>query len=444
MNRTLSIKLGAIAFLIVLLLIPLLMIGGLIQDRQQQRDSVVEDIAQSSSYSQQISGPLLVVPYRKIQRTWKTVDGSTQQQTSTVAGHLYFLPETLEVDAKVDTELRSRGIYQARLFHADNRISGQFKVPAQWGITEDFDDYRFDPAFLAVGISDIRGIEKSLELNVNGQSLAFAAGTGLGWLGGGVHVALPDLDGRAETRLDYAFDLSLQGTGRLHVLPVGRSTTVNMAANWPHPSFIGNYLPISREIDAHGFSARWQTSFFSTNLEDALTQCVVNNACDDFHGRSFGVSFVDPVDQYLKSERAIKYALLFIALTFAGFFLFEILKNLSVHPIQYALVGVALAFFYLLLLSLSEHLGFGLAYALSAGGCVLLIGFYLCHVLRSLARGLGFAAGLLVLYALLYGLLGAEDYALLMGSLLLFGLLGVFMVLTRRLDWYQVGQGILK
>jgi inner membrane protein len=136
--------------------------------------------------------------------------------------------------------------------------------------------------------------------------------------------------------------------------------------------------------------------------------------------------------------------LLFIALTFAGFFLFEILKNLSVHPIQYALVGVALAFFYLLLLSLSEHLGFGLAYALSAGGCVLLIGFYLCHVLRSLVRGLGFAAGLLVLYAMLYGLLGAEDYALLMGSLLLFGLLGVFMVLTRRLDWYQVGQGILK
>lgn len=444
MNRTLSLKLGAIAFLIVLLLIPLLMIGGLIQDRQQQRDSVLEDIAQSSSYSQQISGPVLVVPYRKVQRSWKTVDGNTEQQTSTVAGHLYFLPETLEVEARVDTELRARGIYQARLFHADNRISGQFKVPERWGITEDFEDYRFEPAFLAVGISDIRGIEKNLELSVNGQSLAFQAGTGLGWLGGGVHVALPAVDTRTELRLDYAFGLSLQGTGQLHVLPVGRSTTVNMAANWPHPSFIGNYLPASREIDAQGFSARWQTSFFSTNLEDALTQCVTNNACDDFRGRSFGVSFVDPVDQYLKSERAIKYALLFIALTFAGFFLFEVLKSLSVHPIQYALVGVALAFFYLLLLSLSEHLGFGVAYALSAGGCVLLIGFYLCHVLHSLGRGLGFAAGLLVLYAMLYGLLGAEDYALLMGSLLLFGLLGVFMVLTRRLDWYQVGQGILK
>ncbi|CAM3641364.1 cell envelope integrity protein CreD [Pseudomonas wadenswilerensis] len=440
MNRNLSYKLGAIAILIALLLIPLLMIGGLIQDRQEQRDQVVRDIAQSSSFAQQISGPMLVVPYRKIERRWKTEDGKSYQEASQVAGHLYFLPETFDLKAGIDTELRSRGIYEARLFHADNHISGQFKIPANWGITEDFADYRFDPAFLVVGISDIRGIEKGLQLQLNEQRLDFAAGTKLSWMSGGVHALLPGIDGKAEAVLNYAFDLSLQGTGQLHVLPMGRSTTVSMAANWPHPSFDGNYLPSSRKVDAGGFSARWQTSFFSTNLEDALTQCVVNEQCNDFNGRAFGVSFVDPVDQYLKSERAIKYALLFIALTFAGFFLFEVLKGLSVHPIQYGLVGVALAFFYLLLLSLSEHLGFAKAYALSAGGCVLLIGFYLCHVLHSVFRGMGFALGLALLYGMLYGLLTAEDYALLMGSLLLFGLLGVFMVLTRRLDWYRVGQ----
>ncbi|MGH8380654.1 cell envelope integrity protein CreD [Pseudomonas sp.] len=441
MNRTLSIKLGTIALLIVLLLIPLLMIGGLIGERQALRDNVVQDIAQSASFSQQISGPVLVVPYRKTERRWKTEDGNTFQESKQVSGHLYFLPEIFELKSGIDTELRSRGIYQARLFHADNHISGQFKVPAHWGITEDFEDYRFDPAFLAVGISDIRGIEKGLQLQFNDQRLDFQAGTSLSWLGGGVHVVLNNLDGKAETLFDYAFDLSLQGTGQLHVLPVGRSTSVSMTANWPHPSFVGNYLPSSRKVDVGGFSARWQTSFFATNLEDALTQCVVNDSCEDFRSRAFGVSFVDPVDQYLKSERAIKYALLFIALTFAGFFLFEILKNLSVHPIQYALVGAALALFYLLLLSLSEHLGFGLAYLLSAGACVLLIGFYLCHVLHSPLRAMGFALGLAVLYGMLYGLLSAEDYALLMGSLLLFGLLGVFMVLTRRLDWYSVGQG---
>lgn len=171
-----------------------------------------------------------------------------------------------------------------------------------------------------------------------------------------------------------------------------------------------------------------------------MERCAFGTQCQDFNGRSFGVSFIDPVDQYLKSDRAIKYALLFIGLTFAGFFLFEVLKSLSVHPIQYGLVGVALAFFYLLLLSLSEHLGFALAYGVSAAACVGLIGFYVSHVLHSWRNGALFAIALAALYGLLYGLLSAEDYALLMGSLLLFGLLGVFMVLTRKLDWYGIGQ----
>ncbi|HEN8714692.1 MULTISPECIES: cell envelope integrity protein CreD [Pseudomonas] len=440
MNKTLGFKLGTIALLILLLLIPLLMIDNLIDERQNLRDGVLHDIARSASFDQQISGPLLVVPYRKVQRRWIDKDGQSVQETSTIAGHLYFLPETFDADFGVDTELRARGIYQARLFHAQGRFSGRFQLPERWGIDKDFDDYRFDKPFLVVGISDIRGIENALELNIDDQRLAFEAGTGLDWLRSGVHVALPQLDGQQARAFNYGFDLALQGTGQLHLLPVGRTSSVDMRANWPHPSFVGSYLPNRREIDDKGFSAHWQTSFFATNLEDALRQCASGGQCAEFSERTFGVSFVDPVDQYLKSERAIKYALLFIALTFAGFFLFEVLKNLSVHPVQYILVGVALAFFYLLLLSLSEHIGFGLAYGLSASACVLLLGFYLSHVLHSLVRGVSFAAGLAVLYAMLYGLLSAEDYALLMGSLLCFGLLGVFMVLTRRLDWARVGR----
>jgi inner membrane protein len=440
MNKTLGFKLGTIALLILLLLIPLLMIDNLIDERQNLRDGVLHDIARSASFDQQISGPLLVVPYRKVQRRWIDKGGQSVQETNTIAGHLYFLPETFDADLGVDTELRKRGIYQARLFHAQGRLSGRFQLPERWGIDKDFDDYRFDKPFLVVGISDIRGIENALELNIDNQRLAFEAGTGLDWLRSGVHVALPQLDGQQARGFNYGFDLALQGTGQLHLLPVGRTSSVDMRANWPHPSFVGSYLPNRREIDDKGFSAHWQTSFFATNLEDALRQCASGGQCAEFSERTFGVSFIDPVDQYLKSERAIKYALLFIALTFAGCFLFEVLKNLSVHPVQYILVGVALAFFYLLLLSLSEHIGFGLAYGLSASACVLLLGFYLSHVLRSLVRGVGFAAGLAVLYAMLYGLLSAEDYALLMGSLLCFGLLGVFMVLTRRLDWARVGR----
>jgi len=442
MNRSLTLKLGAIALLILLLLIPLLMISGVIQDRQQLRDGVLEDIARSSSYSQQVSGPLMVVPYRKVVRTWKLNEKTNQryQDLSEERGRLYFLPEHFELNGQVETELRKRGIYEARLFHADNRITGHFSLPAQLGIKEDFSDYQFDQPFLAVGISDIRGIENALKLELDGQRLDFVPGSQVRWLGEGVHVTLPALDAKAPTELSFGFNLRLQGTGQLQVLPVGKTSKVSLAANWPHPSFIGNYLPAQREITDQGFTANWQTSFFSTNLQEAMNSCVSGKNCEVFNSRSFGVSFIDPVDQYLKSDRAIKYALLFIVLTFAGFFLFEVLKSLAVHPVQYALVGVALAFFYLLLLSLSEHIGFALAYLLSAGACVVLIGFYVCHVLRSVRHGLSFSAGLAALYGLLYGLLSAEDYALLMGSLLLFGLLGVFMVLTRKLDWYGVGQ----
>ena len=442
MNRSLTLKLGAIALLILLLLIPLLMINGIIQDRQQLRDGVLEDIARSSSFSQQLSGPLMVVPYRKVVRTWKLNQKTNEryQDIGEERGRLYFLPERFELDGQIQTELRSRGIYEARLFHAENHISGHFSVPAQLGIKEDFADYQFDQPFLAVGISDIRGIENALKLDLNGQILDFVPGSQVGWLGEGVHVTLPALDAKKTTELAFGFDLRLQGTGQLQILPVGKTSKVSFTANWPHPSFIGNYLPAQREVNDQGFTANWQTSFFSTNLQEALSSCVSGDGCEAYNGRSFGVSFIDPVDQYLKSDRAIKYALLFIVLTFAGFFLFEVLKSLAVHPVQYALVGVALAFFYLLLLSLSEHIGFALAYLLSSGGCVLLIGFYVCHVLRSVRHGLSFSAGLAALYGLLYGLLSAEDYALLMGSLMLFGLLGVFMVLTRKLDWYGIGQ----
>lgn len=442
MNRNLSFKLGAIALLIILLMIPLLLISGLIGERQQLRDGVLEDIARSSSTQQQLRGPVLVVDYRKTVRTWKT-DQKTKKRYQEVGeeqGRMFFLPEQFELDGKVQTELRARGIYEARLFHADNHISGQFVVPEQYGIKEDFADYKFDQPFLAVGISDIRGIENALQLQLNGQVLDFAPGTFVSWLDEGVHVTLPPLDLRKASRLDFAFDLRLQGTGQLAVLPVGKTSKVLLTANWPHPSFIGNYLPVRREVTEKGFSAIWQTSFFSTNLEHAMQRCAFGSQCQGFNSRSFGVSFIDPVDQYLKSDRAIKYALLFIGLTFAGFFLFEVLKSLAVHPIQYGLVGVALAFFYLLLLSLSEHLGFELAYGVSATACVGLIGFYVSHVLRSWRNGAMFAGALAALYGLLYGLLSAEDYALLMGSLLLFGLLGVFMVLTRKLDWYGVGQ----
>ncbi|HEY0288720.1 MAG TPA: cell envelope integrity protein CreD [Pseudomonas sp.] len=443
MSRGMSVfKLGMIALLILLLMIALMMISGLISDRQNQRDGVLEGIARSSSYSQQLSGPILIVPYRKAIHIWK-LNAQTQeryQETIEERGRLYFLPERFELDGKVQTEVRSRGIYEARLYHADNHISGHFVLPEHFGLGDDFADYQFDEPFMAVGISDVRGIENALKLDLDGQQLDFVPGTRVPLLGEGVSVALPMETGAQQTQLNFAFDLRLQGTGQLQITPVGKTSSVQLSADWPHPSFIGSYLPAKREVSEQGFSANWQASFFSTNLQEILNRCAADQVCAEFQGRSFGVSFISPVDQYLKSDRSIKYALLFIALTFAGFLLLEVLKGLAVHPVQYALVGAALALFYLLLLSLSEHIGFALAYLLSASACVSLIGFYVCHVLGSVRHGLGFGLALGTLYALLYGLLSAEDYALLMGALLLFGLLVVFMVLTCKLDWYGLAQ----
>ncbi|MBD2840161.1 cell envelope integrity protein CreD [Pseudomonas sp. JM0905a] len=442
MTRTLGFKLGTIALLILLLMIPLTLIDGLIGERQTARDGVLINIAQSSSYSQRITGPILVVPYKRTVREWKTYEqtGQRHMEEREVSGRLYFLPARFNLTGNVDTEVRARGIYKARLYKSDSQVSGQILVPANYGIDENLADYRFEAPFLTVGISDIRGIGNALKLRLNGQTLDFQPGSGDRMLPGGVHVPLAPMQAGIVQSLDFGFDLKLQGTSSLSVTPVGRDSRVELSSSWPHPSFIGEFLPSERSISAQGFSATWQTSFFATNLQEALAECVGEAQCDPFNTRDFGVSFSDPVDQYLKTDRAIKYALLFVALTFAGFFLVEVLKRLVVHPVQYGLVGLALAFFYLLLLSLSEHLEFALAYLISALACVALVGFYVSHVLHSWLRGGGFTLALAALYGMLYGLLSAEDYALLMGSLLVFGLLACVMVLTRKLDWYGVGR----
>lgn len=445
MTRSLLFKIGTLIFLTLVLMVPMLRIGELIRERQTARDEVVRDIARSAGYAQTITGPVLVVPYKRTVREWTDGrDGMKREVTRIVSGERYLLPSALDFSGKLGTEERQRGIYHARIYNADTVLNAVFAVPAGYGVTENLADYVFDTPVVELGISDIRGIGNALKLSINGTRLDFAPGTTTAVLGDGVHAKLSDFQ-TAPQPLTLSIALRLQGTGSFQVTPVGRETRVSLSSDWPHPRFVGEFLPFQRSIDAKGFTAAWQTSFFSTNLESALARCASATAddapaCVEFRGRHFGVSFVDPVDQYLKSDRATKYAFLFVALTFAGFFLFEVLRRFSVHPVQYGLVGLALAMFFLLLLSLSEHLGFALAYLISASACVGLIGYYVCHVLGKWLHGAAFGGALGVLYTLLYGILGSEDYALLMGSLLVFALLALVMVLTRKVNWSRFGQ----
>jgi inner membrane protein len=448
MNPRLLIKIGAILLTAALLLIPVFQIQGLVSEREQTRDSVVLEIARSAGHAQTITGPILIVPYTRKVRSWseqREGEGEPRRLIETeVAGRLSFLPSDFELSGKLQVDERQRGIYHAMIFDADTRITGAFELAPNYGIATDLADYTFSPPVLALGISDIRGIGNALELQWNGEPLLFEPGATPSVLVSGVHATLPLLDLARSHELPFSIGLSLQGTGEFHVTPMGRESRVLLTSNWPHPSFNGEFLPREREVTAAGFSARWQTSFFSTNLENVVRACegaaLDNPACRELSSRHFGVSFIDPVDHYLKSERATKYAFLFIGLTFAACFSFEVLRRFSVHPIQYGLVGLALAVFFLLLLSLSEHLGFALAYLSSAVACVSLVGYYVAHVVQDSKLGIAFGCALGALYGMLYVILGAEDYALLLGSLVVFGVLGAIMVLTRQVSWAKFGQ----
>ena len=296
-------------------------------------------------------------------------------------------------------------------------------------------------AQLVLGIQDTRGIRDGVKLEWDGAPTVLypgsvdAAGTP-----NGIHADLGVLSSnKTSATREFRIALSLLGTERLDIVPVGATTTVALSSAWPHPSFTGRILPdAGMKVSSEGFAAQWRTSHFATNLSQLHQRCVQSKQCDAFNQHSLTVSFVQPVDLYQTVERSVKYGFLFIGLTFAAFFLFEVLKRLSIHPVQYALVGLALAIFFLLLISLSEHLGFTTAYAIASASCVTLNGYYVAHVLKSIRRGALFGLALSALYGLLYVLLRMEDHALLMGSLLVFACVASAMVATRRVDWYAV------
>lgn len=434
------------------LMIPMTMIMGLIDERQRSRRGVLSEIAQSSTGEQSVLGPVLVVPYkRKVFQTRIVKDDKGAEKeikTEQIrAEMLSFLPESLEIDGSIGTFEKRRGIYTARLYNAPLKVKGRFVVPKGYFAQSGADAYDFGDARLAVGIADPRGIKNIPELALNDTKVAFLSGAHVPGMTAGIHAQLGMLtDTRAHT-LEFAFDLDLQGMERLWFVPTGKRTQVSLKSNWPHPSFHGRYLPEPQAADAapttEGFAALWRTSHFSTNIASLYADCVAaQEKCSAFSGNGFGVSLIQPADVYQQLERSAKFGFLFVGLTLIAFFLYEVLKRLAIHPIQYSLVGIALAMFYLLLTSLSEHIDFEIAYTIASASCIGLLTFYVSYVLKSVTRGLGFGALLGALYGALFVLLRSEDYSLLLGSALLFGLLTAVMVGTRKVDWYRVGKGL--
>ena len=439
MDRKLFFKLVAIGFMSLLLLIPLALIEDQVRQRSSRQFEVQQSIANSAAGPQTLVGPVLAITYREMLEPESKRDPETGRVTTTPRyrdGAFYLPPEALVLDGDARVETRKRGIYQARLFNLNLAASGRFVIPAHLGLDAKRDIVSAE-ASLVLGISDPRGVGNDPEVTIAGKRHRFATPKGRPAEGdalAGPRLAIPlgPINLAAATPLEFSFPLALTGTERLAIAPTGEANTVSLRSDWRHPSFGGRFLPREREVGDGGFTARWEVSHLARNFANAL------GATTTPAPEVIEVSFMDPVNIYLQSERAVKYGILFIALTFAGFFLTKILRRAPIHPLQYLLVGLALALFFLLLIALSEHLPFVAAYGIAAAGCIALIGTYLAGALGGTRPALAFAGGLTGLYGVLYGVLLSEDNSLLMGSLLLFLALGAVMITTRRVDWYRI------
>lgn len=448
MQKKLLMKVCIIAALMLLLCVPLLMIQATVQERMAYRDDAARSIAEDSVGEQTVIGPVLVIPYSEEveTRVAGAADEPARVKISTVRRLHLVYPDELKVGGSVGTERRYRGIHQVLVYNGQYDFSGAFTVPPAAELPRSGGNARIAAVgrpYVSLPVADVRGVRAIPKLSWNGALLEFGQGAQLGTWQGGMHAVLP-ADALAAgpgsaAPVKFSFKLNLAGMERQHFVPVGRNNVVALTSNWPHPQFGGRFLPEERKVSEAGFSATWRVPSLASNVQQLLAAQAQEGWKGGAQLDSFSVAFVEPVNIYSQADRASKYGLLFVALTFAAFFVFEILKRLPIHPVQYALVGLALALFFLLLLGLSEHVAFALAYLGASAACIGLLSYYLGYVLRDRWRGLAFGSGLILLYGALYGLLISESNALVLGSLLLFAVLAALMVATRKVDWYQIG-----
>jgi inner membrane protein len=425
LKNSLGLRLAIIAFLSLLLLIPAQMIKSLIKERQERREEAVNEVFSKWGKEQVIGGPILTIPY---QTKMKTAEGELIE----VKKWIHLLPENLLINGIVTPESQYRGIYEMVLYQADIQISGYFKSSELIGMNISQDRILWNETALSLGISDMKGIKEMVEVRWIEEIYPFGPGVLMSnILPGGVGVRIPfhpDQD-------KYQFDLHLRvgGSENLQFTPVGKETKVSISSIWNNPSFTGEFLPERREIKEDGFKAEWKVLYMNRNYPQKWIG-------DEYaiEPSKFGVSFILPVDEYQKTMRTVKYALMFIAFTFLTVFLIELLDGKAVHPIQYLLIGFALLIFYSLLLALSEHLRFNLAYLVAVFATISLISGYTGAVLKSNRQAFLIFGFLFILYGYLYLVLQLQDYALLMGSLILFVILALVMFLTRRIDWFSI------
>jgi inner membrane protein len=414
-SNKMLIKGLVISGLILLMLIPMLFIQNLITERQERQATVVNEVSSKWAKPQTVSAPYIVIPY-------------STKESKTTRKELILLPEQLDVSGNISEEKRSRSIYTVLLYKSRLNFKGKFHFTSN--NEADSTTFYFNEAKLCFGLSDFRGIEDKINIVSNNTTYSLLPGLPNHTIdSAGLSTSFPIV---ADKDIDFNMDIALKGSGQLHFLPLAAYSNYSIQSALTNPSFDGNVLPTERAVNNNGFVANWK--FNAANLPFTT---VIEDQNINAKEIAFGFSLVQPVDQYSKSMRSAKYAILIIGLTFAIFFVFEISQKNPVHPIQYALVGIALAIFYTLLVSLSEIILFDYAYLIGAIATITLITMYARSHFKVMKTALLFGSLLSLLYAFIYVLISLEDTALLVGSIALFIVVAIIMFATRNVQWYH-------
>jgi inner membrane protein len=423
-SNTVLIKGIITGVLILCMLIPVLYITNLVSEREQRHKQIEEEVSSKWSSRQTLSGPFLFIPYTTQTRL---ANGTTQETDR----HYWLTPDQLQVNGIVDHEIRKRSIYKVLLYRAALTDTGRFRM--QLPADVDAASIRWKDARICFGISDLKGIEERMTVNLNGKELELAPGIPADDLvRTGLSAPLDLTDIAANSEIPFTMKFRIRGSRQLHFLPLSGTGKYSLQSAWPHPSFDGNSLPGDPVISSEGFMADW--SFNKANLPFGTV--ISDMKKDDLASLAFGVTMLQAADHYAKTSRSVKYAILFVGLTFALFFIIELMQKKPFHPVQYVLTGLALVIFYSLLLSISEFVNFDIAYVIAAAAVVILITLYArSHFQSWKSAGLFFSV-LTTLYAFIFVLIRLEDTALLVGSVGLFIVLALVMYASRKIKWY--------
>ena len=432
-KNSLTIRLITIGILILFLLIPVSMVKNLIKEREYRQQDAIEEVSSKWGKKQTVTGLVLTVPYNTYSKVFDTKTEKYNLIKSREYAH--FLPDQLTINGEVLPELRYRGIYEVIVYNSKLNLTGSFSNPTfeEWKITDE--NILWEDAYISMGLSDLRGLQNKISLNWNGKQYDFNPGIESNdVIRNGISCRIPVYPKKTGAfDKNFSLELNFNGSSALNFIPLGKSTNVSIKSPWKNPSFDGAFLPDEREINEDGFTAKWDVLHLNRPYPQSF-----RGSTRGIQNSSFGVNLIVPIDEYQKSMRSAKYAVMFITLTFLLFFFVQILNGVRIHPIQYIIVGLALCVFYTLLVALSEHIPFKYSYLISSVSIISMITLYAQSISKNLKLTYVIGLILIMLYLFIYSIIQMQDYALLMGSFGLFLVLATIMYLSRKINWYSI------